>query len=344
LAEFKLAELKDAAKSHKLHITGTKPLLIERLETCFKKINAAIQIQRLCRGKIVRTCIQFRGPALKNRRLCVNDSDFVTMDPLDEIPFFQFFSYKDEKDFVYGFHISSLMRLLKMDDHSITNPYNREKIPQETVINLIRVFNTSILLFQEFRKENQNRIPSRNVPLRQATVHMVRTMEFDVEHYQPTIQVTSILNEESMARLNRIRDLRRRPIDQRIRELFAEIDQLGNYTQSEWFMTLSHYEYGRLYRILYQIWNFRAQIPRSVRNKICPFHGPFESIFNRPMYPSDLNHRQLQIACLIVFENMVYSGVDEDHRKLGAFHALSALTMVSIPARIAMPWLYESIV
>jgi hypothetical protein len=50
------------------------------------------------------------------------------------------------------------------------------------------------------------------------------------------------------------------------------------------------------------------------------------------------------MACLIVFENMVYSGIDEDHRKLGTFHALSGLTMVSIPARTAMPWLYESIV
>ena len=40
---------------------------------------------------------------------------------------------------------------------------------------------------------------------------------------------------------------------------------------------------------------------------------------------------------------MVYMGIDADHRNLGAFHILTALTIVSIPARTAMPWLYESI-
>jgi hypothetical protein len=40
---------------------------------------------------------------------------------------------------------------------------------------------------------------------------------------------------------------------------------------------------------------------------------------------------------------MVYSGIDDDHRKIGAFHALSGLTIVSLDARLAMPWLYESV-
>ncbi len=51
----------------------------------------------------------------------------------------------------------------------------------------------------------------------------------------------------------------------------------------------------------------------------------------------------MQSACLIVFENAIYSGIDEDYRKLGAFHVLSALTLVSRGAREAMPWLYESV-
>lgn len=368
LMAFKLAELKEAAKSYKLHITGTKPVLIERLETHYKKISSAITIQRAFRGRLVRVCIRSRGPALKNRSLCVNDTDFVTMDPLPEIPFSQFFSYKDDKDFIYGFHISSLMHLVKSNGYAITNPYNREKMQPNIVTDIIRVYNTSIMLFEDFRNENKTSVtirngyaqnsspPQRNVEnnsmppqrsLRQNLVNnnnTVRAAELDYDQYQPPINVTSIQDDESVARLNRIREMRNRPIDQRIRELFAEIDQLGNYTQSAWFTNLTHNEYGRLYRILYEIWNYRGQMPRPVRNRICPFHGPFESIFNRPIYPSELNYRQLQMACLLVFENMVYSGIDEDHRKLGTFHALSGLTMVSVPARTAMPWLYESIV
>lgn len=356
LMAFKLAELKDAAKSYKLHITGTKPVLIERIETHYKKTNSSITIQRIFRGTLVRLCIRARGPALKNRSLCVNDTDFVTMDPLPEIPFSHFYSYKDDKEFVYGFHISSLMHLVKSSGYGITNPYNREKIPPHIVTDIIRVYNTSIILFEDFRNENATKVTIRNGSAQNYTEpqrvarqnpvnnNTVRTNELDYDPYQPPINVTSIQDNESVVRLNRIREMRNRPIDQRVRELFAEIDQLGNYTQSSWFTNLTHNEYGRLYRVLYEIWNYRGQMPRTVRNRICPFHGPFESIFNRPIYPSELNYRQLQMACLIVFENMVYSGIDEDHRKLGTFHALSGLTMVSIPARTAMPWLYESIV
>jgi hypothetical protein len=49
------------------------------------------------------------------------------------------------------------------------------------------------------------------------------------------------------------------------------------------------------------------------------------------------------LACLTVIENLVYSGIDEDHKKLGTLHALSGLTMVSHDARQAMPWLYDSV-
>jgi hypothetical protein len=40
---------------------------------------------------------------------------------------------------------------------------------------------------------------------------------------------------------------------------------------------------------------------------------------------------------------MVFLGINEDSRKLGTFHALSALTIVSAGARQAMPWLYDSV-
>ena len=43
-------------------------------------------------------------------------------------------------------------------------------------------------------------------------------------------------------------------------------------------------------------------------------------------------------------ENMIYSGLNVEYRKIGALHSLTALTMVSIQARQIMPWLYESII
>lgn len=360
LSDFKLPDLKNAAKTNKLHITGTKPVIIKRLEELFNKTKKTIIIQSLFRGRLARLCFELRGPAFKNRKLCVNDTDFVTMEPLCEISNLNFFSYKDEKDFIYGFHIASLVHLLKTSSRGVMNPYNREKISANIIGKILSVYNASHILFPSFREENSSQIVIsirgcvsnrntynsifRNVSQNNTVNVMNNARENHMEDdYRPTINVNSILNQESNARLSRIQEIRTHSIEQRINELFTEIDRLGNYTQSSWFSNLSHIDYGRLYRALYEIWNFRSQLPRDVRNKICPFHSPFDSIFSRPVYHTDLNFRQIQKACLIVIENMVYSGVDEDHRKLGAFHALSGLTLVSMTARNALPWLYESL-
>ena len=138
--------------------------------------------------------------------------------------------------------------------------------------------------------------------------------------------------------------MRLQPIQQRINELFIEVDQLGNYTRCEWFSSLNLRSYQRLYRCLYEIWTYRSGLTNEMKIRICPFHGPFDGIFNHPPQANELTLEQTKMACLIVFENLVYSGIDEDHRKIGCFHALSALTVVSPGARDAMPWLYESVV
>jgi hypothetical protein len=72
--------------------------------------------------------------------------------------------------------------------------------------------------------------------------------------------------------------------------------------------------------------------------------NPFFNIFNERIYYNDVSLGRIQEACLIVFENMVYTGIDVEHRKIGTMHALSALTTVSLNARTTMPWLYESLV
>ena len=98
-----------------------------------------------------------------------------------------------------------------------------------------------------------------------------------------------------------------------------------------------------MYRTLYDIWTFRSQMNLETKMKICPFHGPFDGIFTRTPRVGELNLDEIRLACLIVMENMIYSGVDIEYCKIGCLHALSALTVVSRPARQSMFWLYESV-
>jgi hypothetical protein len=343
LASFKLQELKDALKKHNLKISGKKELLVERLDLHFNRTFHAQKIQRVFRGWIIRNLIKLKGPALKNTGVCVNDKDFVTMEPLKEISVSNFYSYKDSKDFVYGFDIASLMHIIKSNT-KLQNPYNREKINQQMIDQIKKVYRLTFLAFSEFRNENQ---PLYN-PLQTANRNTVRnTRATNVNRNLNTINTTNQMNnnmsEAMISNRNRLTETRSKPTNERINDLFMEIDALGNYTQSAWFNNLDIRAYIRLYRCLYEIWNYRSNLSFEVRNQICPSPGPFDGIFPRVVYHDDLTLDQIKNGCLTVFENMVFLGINEDSRKLGTFHALSALTIVSAGARQAMPWLYDSV-
>ena len=111
-AKMKIPELKSIAKINKLHVTGTKPVLIQRLTEYYRKCGFAIKIQKILRGYFVRLSFKLRGIGFKNRLICTNTSDFLTMEPLNEIPHSQFFSYTDNKNFTYGFDINSLITIV----------------------------------------------------------------------------------------------------------------------------------------------------------------------------------------------------------------------------------------
>ena len=143
--KYKLPELKDALKKYNLKISGKKEVLIERLETYFKKHTKSITIQRFFRGWIVRYFIKLKGPAFKDVSLCTNDTDFVTMEPLNEMSKDVFYSYKDSKNFIYGFDITSLIQMLQKKN-KIENPYNREKIDQTKTKEIKTVYNLSFLI------------------------------------------------------------------------------------------------------------------------------------------------------------------------------------------------------
>jgi hypothetical protein len=63
--------------------------------------------------------------------LTANSSDFITMEPIDEINFHQFLSYKDIDGFIYGFDITSLHNLYFKSNKEIKNPYNRSLLPDK---------------------------------------------------------------------------------------------------------------------------------------------------------------------------------------------------------------------
>lgn len=361
LNKLKIDDLKYISKKHGLKYSGTKNVLIDRIVALFKSTKPAVKIQSIFRRWLVTESFKMRGPAFKQRKLCVNDTDFVSMEPINEIPNELFYSYQDSKEFVYGFNLSSLIQIIQKNfrmDERLENPYNREAVDARITLQILRLYRFCFTIYPDFIKENNKftkniantttlfRAPPlihRNIHHLNDANHFRNTDTITFENYEPILTNNYQMTEDQYVRINRLREIRNMTINQRTNNLFIEIDYLGNYTQVSWFNLLDRNDYIIFYRFLYEIWYYRANFAQDVRYNICPFLTPFYNVVNIRNLSQTVSTAEIKQLCLIAFENLVYTGSDDEHRKLGTIHALSALTIVSLGARVALPWLYESV-
>ena len=362
---YTLPILKQVCKENKLLVSGNKPILVSRITSFFDSITSILIIQRIIRGWVVRHMIKLKGPAITDRTMCINNTDPCSLEPIDDIEYENFYSYIDPSKKIYGFNIVGLIHLLNTA-RKIYNPYTREAFTAKQTSSIIFLYNMTIYKNIGGLKENseiyirpntrptQRRIYSTggnprdrmNQFVNRATTllthsHTSNTSSYN--NYNPVVLPSNITTEEMGRQYQQLVELRLKPLEERVRSMFVEIDLLGNYSRYEWFNDLDHLKYARLYRAIFDIWNYHGQLSIVVKTDICQFHGPFDGIFNVSVRHIDLTIIELKTICVIAFENLIYSGRTDEHRKLGALHALTALTIVSRPAQRAMPWLYESV-
>jgi hypothetical protein len=306
-----------STKTYRVHKHGNKPELIERLHTYFDKWTKAIKIQRKFRRFLVSRARILRGPAYTDLSKCVNETDFFTMDPLIEIDRRHFYSYADTRGFVYGFDVFSLMHIFKREG-KILNPYTREELSDSRVIDVFSLFRKIQILHPDSCGGKYVHISNASSPKN-----------------SQARQDTGLMRERRMA--TRMAELKQLPMTQRIEELFMAIDRLGNYTQSRWFSDLTKLEYVRFYDSYYVWWN---RLPVATKRDVCYIMHPFSNIRFRPL--DEVEREEYQDACVTLMEHMVFTGMNEESRRLGALHVLSQLTRVSYLARVALPWLYDS--
>jgi len=148
---YNVTQLKSFAKHYKLKLSGNKNELLTRVYSYLHLSSFIIKIQKNFRRFLVKKYKDLHGPASINRKICNNSYDFITMEPVEEINFHQFLSYKDEDGFIYGFDITSLHNLYFKCSKEMKNPYNRNLFP-ESVIKLIK----SMLRFSKILKIHIN--------------------------------------------------------------------------------------------------------------------------------------------------------------------------------------------
>lgn len=361
LKKYKIFELKSVAKTNRLYITGTKPILILRITTHFNLMKEATKIQSIVKGYFVRRSFKLRGEAFKSRSMCINETDFYTLERIQDIPFQEFFSYTDNNNFVYGFNIQSLIIFYRKQrfGNDILNPYNRDIIDTIIKNRIFCLYNYVKIIFPDHKLEEDKRITSKPISIvRPRTIVrpqpvvtpqniiLTTTTQMNLHENLNILHERNNIDQDNNVQLNHIREglveIRRKPIETRIQELFMEIDQLGHYTDCSWFNELGKRKFYLFYLTLQELWLFRAHIPSEIKLLICPLGNPFLNIPNRIRY-DEYTEEDLCGICLYVMENIILTSTDIEYRKIGTFHVLTALTVHSLPARNSMTWLYESI-
>jgi hypothetical protein len=161
---YNVQQLKVFAKIYKLKVAGNKMQLVSRIYSFLYLSNSMVKIQKIIRGYLQRKLINCHGPAFKNRFICTNTFDFLSMENLPEIPTEQFFSFKDEDGFIYGFDLLSIHNLIYKCNGAIKNPFNMKPISSKVIedlrslLRLSRLFKIKICTeIEDVTKEVSNK-------------------------------------------------------------------------------------------------------------------------------------------------------------------------------------------
>jgi hypothetical protein len=122
-------------------------------------------------------------------------------------------------------------------------------------------------------------------------------------------------------------------------DIFRGLEDLGNYTNPDWFIGLSHIGLQRLYIELADIWYHRASLSGLDRARIVP--SPAKAFKYPVTTVLIMRTRALKPLLIDTCKTLITAAPAKGDRQLGGMYILGALTLVSEEAAAAFPWLLE---
>jgi len=163
-----------------------------------------------------------------------------------------------------------------------------------------------------------------------------------VQDIHNLIRISKKLKNDIIVDIPNVETTTQKSFELKILDVFQAIDSLGNYSDPSWFLSLSKNQCTKFIRELFDIWNYRAQLTNEVKRNICPPIGDLFNNINLTLIQSENNVDNIKKLILPILEKLVYSGIDQDSKSLGAYYILGSLTLVNSVAADSLPWLYQS--
>ena len=124
-----------------------------------------------------------------------------------------------------------------------------------------------------------------------------------------------------------------------VTDTFRAMEDLGYYTDPDWFTDLSRLQLQRMYLELTDIWYHRAGLSSADRTRIVPLPAnPFSVPVATVMV---MQQRALRPVLLQTCRLLVSSAAVRGDKQTGVMYVLGVLAMVSAGASTAYPWLVE---
>jgi hypothetical protein len=186
ILNYNVKQLKDICKHYKQKQGGNKNEIKKRLYNFMKNSHYIQKIQRLFKSKLFEKYLLLKGPANHNKNMCVNETDFITLNKIREIPHYSFYSYSND-GITYGFDIASLKTYIDNNINSgkpNINPYDRTMICKNQIFDFYRyikfckIFNYPV----ELEMEKDEIIFDDNDIIRNKTVELFQHMD-SLGHY-----------------------------------------------------------------------------------------------------------------------------------------------------------------
>ena len=166
----------------------------------------------------------------------------------------------------------------------------------------------------------------------------------------PQYAIDSFLNRKKQLKENKIiiKDFEKSKLSKEqefnayVLKILQKIDLLNvtaGGTHTRWFTDLNLLQLKMLYKILEDIWNYRAELTNNKKKAIVPNKSMFLVNVN-DLYKM-INKTKIQLVLLEEIDKLISSAESNEDKITGAYFVLTALVEVSPQCMEALPWLIQ---